>query len=129
MSSWLEVGSRRSGGLRPCSLAEAELGDGDLPHPELLDLPRYGHRELGREPHVPGDLVGGNLPAAKVPDLVDRGRLAIAQADPRADLLAVLHVGHADHLHVADARMGVEKLLNLARIDVLAAADDHVLEP
>src|SRR4029434_8757087 len=38
-------------------------------------------------------------------------------------------VGHADHLDVADGRVPVEELLDLAWIDVLAAADDHVLDP
>ena len=36
-------------------------------------------------------------------------------------------VGHANDLHVLDARVGVEELFDLAREDVLAAADDDVL--
>ena len=45
------------------------------------------------------------------------------------DLLAVLLVGDAVDLDVADLGVGVEELLDLARVDVLAAADDHVLRP
>ena len=37
-------------------------------------------------------------------------------------------VRHAHHLDVGDLRMGVEELLDLPRVDVLAAADDHVLD-
>jgi hypothetical protein len=48
---------------------------------------------------------------------------------PGHQLLAVLLVGHADHLHVDDVGVGVEELLDLARVDVLAAADHHVLDP
>src|SRR5262249_47846458 len=48
---------------------------------------------------------------------------------PRADLLTVLPVGHADHLHVLDLRVSVQELLDLPRIHVLAPADHHVLEP
>ena len=55
-------------------------------------------------------------------------RLAVAQLHPGADLLAELRVGDAEHLHVDDLRMAVEELLDLARIDVLAAADHHVLD-
>ena len=38
-------------------------------------------------------------------------------------------VGDADHGDVGDIRMREQQVLDLARIDVLAAADDHVLEP
>src|SRR4029077_11820361 len=41
----------------------------------------------------------------------------------------VLLGGNPDHLHVRDIRVAVQELFDLARIDVLAAADDHVLDP
>src|SRR5207244_4278619 len=46
-----------------------------------------------------------------------------------AQFLTVLRVRYADHLYVGDVRVGVEELLDLARVDVLSAADDHVLDP
>src|SRR5207249_11639321 len=52
-----------------------------------------------------------------------------AELDPGHDLLAVLLGGNADHLDVGDVGVRVEKLLHFARVDVLAAADDHVLDP
>ena len=54
--------------------------------------------------------------------------LARARDDPGADDLAEFLVGQAEDLDLGDAGMGEEKLLDLARIDVLAAAQDHVLD-
>jgi hypothetical protein len=36
---------------------------------------------------------------------------------------------HADHRHHRDGRMGHQHFLDLARVDVETAADDHVLDP
>ena len=71
----------------------------------------------------------GDLALAEITDLVGGGGLAGAQLDPGADFLAVFGIGHADDLNVLDLGVGVEELLDLAREDVLAAADQHVLEP
>ena len=57
---------------------------------------------------------------------VDVGLEAGPQPDPGHYDLAQARIGNADDLHLADLGMGVEKLLHFARIDVLAAADDHV---
>src|SRR5699024_11186724 len=54
---------------------------------------------------------------------------AFAHSDPGADLLAVLHIRYADHLDVGDVGVGVEELLDLARVNVLPAPDHHVLDP
>jgi hypothetical protein len=40
-----------------------------------------------------------------------------------------LPVGNADDLNVFDGGVGIEELLNLARVHVLSAADDDVLAP
>ena len=37
-------------------------------------------------------------------------------------------IGNAEGLDLGDPRVGEKKLLDLARIDVLAAANDHVLQ-
>ena len=50
------------------------------------------------------------------------------ELDPGADRLAIARIGHADHLDVLHLRVAIEELFDLARIDVLAAANDHVLE-
>src|SRR6202045_896341 len=70
-----------------------------------------------------------DLPLAKGANLLLGAAPAVAQPNPGAKLFAVARVGHADHLHILDLRVAVEELLDLARIDVLAAADHHVLDP
>ena len=49
--------------------------------------------------------------------------------DDRDDALAPAIVGDADHRHLAHARMTREHVLDLEWVDVLAARDDHVVEP
>ncbi|HSY15099.1 MAG TPA: hypothetical protein VK816_03860 [Jatrophihabitantaceae bacterium] len=44
-------------------------------------------------------------------------------------MFAVTGIGHTDHLHIGHLGMGAKNLLDLARIDGLAAADHHVLDP
>ena len=121
------------GGAPPPALGrlfglEPQLLDRLFAHHELLDLAGDGHRELRHELDVARDLVVGDLALAEGADLLVGRGLAGMQLDPGADRLAEARVGHANHLHVQHLRMPVEELLDLARIDVLAAADDHVLE-
>ena len=52
--------------------------------------------------------------------------LSGAEANPGDDDFAEAFVGNADDLHLADLGVRVEKLLDLAGIDVFAAANDHV---
>ena len=70
----------------------------------------------------------GDLVAAEVADLRLGGAGARLEHDPGADLLAVLRVGDAEDLHLRDLGVAEQELLDLARIDVLATADQHVLD-
>src|SRR5437588_6872363 len=73
---------------------EAELGDGDLAHLELLDLAGDGHRELvGRLP-VAGDLEVGKALPAEVSEFVVGGTVALAEREPGHQLLAHARVRH-----------------------------------
>ncbi len=54
---------------------------------------------------------------------------ALGQCHHRTGSLARLRVGQPDHGHVGDGRVGVEEVLDLLGRDVLAMADDHVLQP
>src|SRR6267378_2998967 len=47
-----------------------------------------------------------------------RQRLAGSRPDPRAEFLAVAVVGDAENLYVLNLGMAVEKLLDLARVEV-----------
>ena len=55
---------------------------------------------------------------------------AVAVADDHGDdALPPALVGHADHGDLRDARVAREHVLDLERMDVLAARDDHVVDP
>src|SRR5581483_10448543 len=71
--------------------------------------------------------VGDPAPAELLDVVLGEGG-ALPDLDPGHELLAVLDVGHADHLHVAHVGVGVEELLDLPGVDVLPAPDDHVLD-
>src|SRR5437879_2777145 len=104
-------------------LVEAELLHRELTHLDLADLAGDGHRErVGELPEL-WDLVGRDATRAELAELVGRGRGAVTQTDPRHDLLAVALGWDADHRDIGDRRVRVQELLDLARIDVLAAAD------
>ena len=62
-------------------------------------------------------------------DLLLVGRCAILKLDPGHQLLAILLVRNADHLHIADGGVSIEELLDLSGIDVLSSSNHHVLEP
>src|SRR3546814_19868943 len=57
------------------------------------------------------------------------GWSARAQADTRLHALAPTGVGHAYYRDAANGRMGRKHILDLGRIDILAARNDHVLGP
>ena len=72
----------------------------------------------------------GQLAGAELAQRLGGERLgALAQPHPGHQLLAVPLVGDADDLGVDDVGVGVEELLDLPRVHVLPAADDHVLDP
>src|SRR3954453_7374103 len=116
---------RTSGGLY---FPQAQFLDGLLAQLELLHLAGDGQRELVDAAHVTRDLVVGNPAAAELGErrLVDLG--APARHDEGHELLAVALVGHTDDLHVGDVGVAHQELLDLARVDVLAAADHEVLD-
>src|SRR3979411_355948 len=98
-----------------------------LAHFDLADLAGDRHREFVDDMDVARNLVVGQF---AVRELADRLRIERASArlhpDPGADLFAVLLVRDTDHLSVLDIRMGVQKLLDLAGIDVLPTTNHHV---
>src|SRR6185436_2610346 len=117
-----------SGRLHIGHTGRGQLRHGQLTHLELLNLAGHGHREFTGEADIARDLVGGDLAPTELAKLLHGPGDPFTQPDPRADLLAVLATWDADHLHVADLLMGVQELFDFTGIDVLAAADDHVLD-
>ena len=108
---------------------EAEQLDRLLAHWILLRLAGDGHREFIGDVYVTRDLEVRDPAPTEVSDVLLRQRCAVTDPDPRHDFFAQASVGYADHLDVEDGRMCVQELLDLAWGDVLAAPDDHVLEP
>src|SRR3990172_10455257 len=93
----------------------------------FLDLSGDGRRECIDEADMARDLVVGDLAATELANLLLTRALAGAQPDPRADFLAVFVVRHTDDRDIPDLGVAKQEFLDLARIDVLATADDHVL--
>src|SRR6186997_1567898 len=75
------------------------------------------------------NLVVGQVRAAEGPDLVRGEGLAGARLDRRVDALAPVVVGHAEDGGVLDLGMAVERVLDLGRVDIDPARDDHVPLP
>src|SRR3954454_9448286 len=106
------------------TLAPDVLRDADL---ALEDLARRAHGERVDEVDDARVLVGGHALLGEGADGVRVGLRAVLEDDRRRDLLAHLLVRHADDRGLRDRGVLVEDLLDLARVDVVAAADDHVL--
>lgn len=110
-------------------LLQPHLLNRNLPHLELLDLPGNRHRELIHELVVPGDLEVGDLALAEGLQVLSGDRCCIrCQLHPGDQLFAVFVIGDAGYLHFFDGRVGVEELFDFFRVDVLTAADHHVLD-
>ena len=92
-----------------------------LTHHEFLDLAGDRHRKFVDELDIARDLVVGDLSMTEGTHLVGGQRFARARPDPCAELFAVTIVSDAKNLHVLDFWMPVQKFLDLARIEVLAA--------
>ena len=69
-----------------------------------------------------------DLTLAIGPDIVLLQRLPVAQAYPGADLFTHAFVGNAYDRNIFDCGMPTQKILDLARIDILAAAYHHILD-
>src|SRR3954453_6261638 len=113
-----------------CSMIGPRASGVDLGRKRDLALEDLAGRPLGErvdDPDVARVLVGGDALLDEVAQLVGVARGALGQRPGGADLLAELLVGHADHRRLDHRRVLVEHLLDLARVDVVAAADDHVL--
>src|SRR5215472_8138699 len=103
----------------PVGLAQGALEHlaGSAPRQVFDDVDRGRALVVRQAVAAEGDDVGGG-------ELRARGR-----DDDGLDGLAPVLVGDADDHAVAHARAGVEHALDLGAVHVLAAGDDHVLEP
>ena len=95
---------------------------------ELLDFARASQRELVDEEDVLRNLVTGNLATAEQLDILGGHLDSLLKDDEGTYGLTVFLGGNGSHLHIADARHVVEELFDFTWIDILTAADDHVLD-
>src|SRR3990172_6919053 len=91
------------------------------------DLAHRALRQGVHEADLFRALVLGESALAERDDLVGRRGLPGPEHDEREDLLAHERVRHSDHGGLGGLGEGVERLLDIPRIDVEAAADDEVL--
>src|ERR1700722_17814822 len=71
--------------------------------------------------------MGDSLPA-KGDDLGLVQAHPAAAANPDAKLFAIATIGNTEGLHLGDRWVGKEKLLDFPRVNILAAADNHILQ-
>src|SRR5216110_2759022 len=104
----------------------AQFQADDLRELPSLHLPASGQRERVEEAHQVGHFVVGDGVMAEVLELVARHDGPLRRHDARADQLPERVVGDADDAGVAHGRVRAEEVLQLAWIDLEAAADDHL---
>src|SRR5262249_36550010 len=93
---------------------------------EFLHLPGYSH---GKFIDDFGDLEARNSTFAELPNLF-RGQVrTFLHCDPSFHFFSVLGIGHSKYLCGTNTRTSVEEFLDFPGIDVLPAADYHVLRP
>src|SRR5262245_4203426 len=109
-------------------LLQVEFGQHLLAHGKFLNLASHRHWKRLNKFDVAGDFVVCNLPATELLEFVRGCRDALPQPDPGTEFLAIARIWHAKDLYVQDLGVSIEKFFDLARIDVLATANDHILE-
>src|SRR5205823_792057 len=101
----------------------------DLAHAELLHLARDCQGESVHELPVAWNLKVCDATGTRGSKVFGGKRGAGLGPDPGHDLFAVALAGYADHMGLGDTGNCVQKLLDFARVNVLPAADDDVLDP
>src|SRR5262245_52424822 len=114
------------GGDRP--LLAGQVGRAAAQH-VLLDLAGRGLGQLGHEAHPVRGLEVRQAAAGERDDLLLARLLPVAEHHERVRRLAPLLVRQPDDRHLHHRRVAQQDALDLQRGDVLAAADDHVLDP
>src|SRR5262245_53031617 len=108
---------------------QAEVGRGSFPENEFLNLSAGGERIAFYELNVFGNLESRNIPFTEATQLLGvcvRTRLELHR---RGDFLAITRARYAIDRHITHSRVGSKILLELFRIDVLTATNDHVFDP
>src|SRR5262249_1734916 len=99
-----------------------------LAHHELLGLAGSRQRKFRNEPDVTRDLEMGHLALTEAADFLRRCRTSRLQNNERADFLAKPLVRDAEHLDRLHIGVLDQVFLDLSGIDILSAANEHVLD-
>ena len=100
-----------------------------LGHQLLLgELPDHGLRQFVAELHMTRTLDPRELVVEESQQLLGAQGLVLLEPHVGLGHLALVLVGHAGDRDFGDGRMAVDRLLHHARIDVVAGADDEVLD-
>jgi len=113
------TGSRR--GARVSRVARRER--------RVVDLAGVRERQPIDEQEAGGDIERGDLPGEEILQLLLAGVLPWVEDDVRDRHLTLVRIGNAEGAGFRYGGMAVERLLDLARRDVLAVALDDLLEP
>ena len=92
-------------------------------------MPTPGAREVGPDLDLLRGLDAADAALDERADLPGGHVVAGVELEDGGDPLAPLVVGQADDRAVEDRGVGQQGLLDLGRVDVEPAGDDHVLEP
>src|SRR6476646_335882 len=129
----VECGSRRRARSALIGLSKLRLGCRRLPFllvVEILfrDLADRGLRQCIADLERLHHFVLAELVLQEYLKLVERERrCTVLELDEGFRRLAAIFVADSDHRHLLDGRVLVDRLLENARIDVVAAAQQHVL--
>src|SRR6201996_3381416 len=99
------------------------------PQGPLEDLAGPGQGQLADDLQAARGLVAGDVALTEGAQLFQVHGGAGGQGDDRVDPFAPGAVGDADHRHLGHGRVLGDDVLDLDRVHVLAAGDDHVLDP
>jgi hypothetical protein len=96
---------------------------------EFLDLPGRGLRKLTHEAPNARHLVRREMPTTEVRQVFIVKLVAGLGLNEGRDHLPPFPIGDADHGRIRNAGVRKQDVLDLARIDILPAPNDHVLQP
>src|SRR5439155_19179540 len=97
--------------------------------PQALHLPRRTFRQRGDQAKCARRLVASKLLEAVRAELCFVAAHARLEHDAGQDILTIHRVGNAHRGGLEHSGMAHQRLVDLARRDVLAALDDQLLEP
>src|SRR5207247_8781392 len=95
---------------------------------ELLDLATRRQRVYIDEPKVLGKLMTAEVGSTIVADLILGHAFFFFYLKERGSFLSHIWIGDTDQCRLTDLRVTHQEVLDFCRVDVLASANEHVLD-